>query len=431
MSTENHTTDYFMEKLRVTGGISLMGEIAISGAKNAALPIIVATLLTNEPTRLRNIPHLRDIITILDLLRGMGMKMDYNGDGVVSVTSGKADYCFAPYELVKTMRASILVLGPLLARYGHASVSLPGGCAIGSRPVDMHLKALQQLGAEIHIDQGYIHAKVNGRLQGADILFEKITVTGTENLLMAAVLAKGVTRLKNAAREPEVTDLAEFLIKLGARISGLGTDTLEIEGVEALRGAEHSVLPDRIEAGTYLIAGAITRGKIKITNISPDILGAVLLKLEEAGALLSQGQDWVELDMQGKRPKAVDVSTAPYPNLPTDMQAQFMALNVIAEGASTIIENIFENRFMHADELKRMGADIRLQGNTALCSGGQQLKGAPVMATDLRASAGLVLAGLAADGETVIDRIYHLDRGYESLEKKLAQLGAKVQRLKD
>lgn len=420
-----------MQKLSVMGGVPLKGEITISGAKNAALPILAATLLLTQRTVLHNIPRLRDINTILSLLRGMGLELNHDSDGKVTVGAKQAENFVAPYDLVKTMRASILVLGPLLARYGQANVSLPGGCAIGSRPVDLHLKALQQLGADIHIEQGYIQASVKGRLQGADILFEKVTVTGTENILMAAVLAKGTTRIKNAAREPEITDLAKFLNKAGARISGLDTDTLEIEGVEALHGGHYEVLADRIEAGTYLAAAAITRGKIKINNVSPQILSAVLLKLEEAGAHISYGDDWVALDMQGKRPKAVDITTAPYPNFPTDMQAQFMALNAVADGASTIVENIFENRFMHADELKRMGADIRLQGNIAVCHGQQQLKGAPVMATDLRASAGLVLAGLAAEGETVIDRIYHLDRGYESLEKKLSQLGAKVVRLKD
>ncbi len=420
-----------MEKLCVTGGISLSGEITISGAKNAALPILAATLLVTQPTTLRNIPHLQDITTILVLLRNMGLELNYNGDGQVDVISGKATQFVAPYDLVKTMRASIVVLGPLLARYGYANVSLPGGCAIGSRPVDLHLKALQQLGADIHIDQGYIHASVNGRLRGADIVFEKVTVTGTENILMAAVLAEGVTRIKNAAREPEVTDLAEFLNKMGARISGIGTDTLEIEGVEALQGGEYNVLADRIEAGTYLVAGAITQGNIKITGISPHILSAVLFKLEEAGASITAGDDWVALDMRGKRPRPVDITTAPYPNFPTDMQAQFMALNTIADGASTIIENIFENRFMHVDELRRMGADIRLQGNMAVCYGQSQLKGAPVMATDLRASAGLILAGLAAEGKTTVDRIYHLDRGYENMEGKLSKLGAQVLRLKE
>lgn len=431
MSVETITSVEIMDKLRVTGGIPLKGEVAISGAKNAALPILAASLLVTQPTVLHNVPHLRDIVTILSLLRDMGLEFGYNADGKVEVLSGKALRYIASYDLVKTMRASILVLGPLLARYGRANVSLPGGCAIGSRPVDLHLKALEQLGAEITIENGYILAETRGRLKGCDILFDKVTVTGTENILMAAVLAEGVTRLQNAAREPEITDLAVFLNKIGARISGLGTDTLEIEGVEQLGGGEHAVLPDRIEAGTYLAAGAITRGQVKITRVCPENLQAILYKLEEAGAVISVGDDWVLLDMQGKRPKAVDVSTAPYPNFPTDMQAQFMALNVVAEGASTIIENIFENRFMHADELKRMGADIRLEGNMAVCNGKLELKGAPVMATDLRASAGLVLAGLAAEGDTTIDRIYHLDRGYERLEHKLMQLGAKIERLKE
>lgn len=419
-----------MDKLLITGGIPLVGTIPIAGAKNAALPILAASLLLTKPIHLHRIPHLHDITTMLALLRNMGLELDYSQNSSVKVVSNTVNNLSAPYELVKTMRAAIVVLGPLLARYGEATVSLPGGCAIGSRPVDLHLKALEELGADIHIDGGYIYAKVKGRLQGADIVFEKVTVTGTENILMAAVLAKGRTRLLNAAKEPEVTDLAEFLNSMGAKITGLGTDTLEIEGVDELTGGEYTVLPDRIEAGTYLAAGAITGGKVKITGISPDILTTLLAKFIEAGAYLSMGNDWIELDMHGKRLKAVDISTAPYPGFPTDMQAQFMAMNTIAEGTSTIMENIFENRFMHADELKRMGADIRLEGCMALCQGRESLTGAPVMATDLRASAGLVLAGLAAKGDTLIDRIYHLDRGYESLEKKLTSLGACVRRIR-
>jgi UDP-N-acetylglucosamine 1-carboxyvinyltransferase len=419
-----------MDKLFIRGGTPLHGTTRISGAKNAALPILAASLLLTQPTQFHNVPNLWDIDTMLRLLGHMGLEFEYHKDGCLKILSPLANNFEAPYELVKTMRASIVVLGPLLARYGRAHVSLPGGCAIGSRPVDLHLKALEQLGAKISIEQGYIRAEVNGRLKGADIVFDKVTVTGTENILMAAVLAKGNTRLQNAAEEPEVTDLALFLNKAGAKISGLGTDVLEIEGVDELKGAEYSILADRIEAGTYLAAGAITAGKVKVTGISADILTAPLSKLTEAGACLSVGEDWIELDMQGKRLKAVDISTAPYPGFPTDMQAQFMAMNVVAKGTSTVIENIFENRFMHADELKRMGADIRLEGHVAICEGRSQLTAAPVMATDLRASASLILAALVAEGDTIIDRIYHLDRGYESLEAKLTQLGAYIKRIR-
>lgn len=418
-----------MDKLLITGGIPLTGTIPIAGAKNAALPILAASLLLTKPTQFHNVPHLHDINTMLTLLRHMGLELEYVGENSVNVTSGTAKDFSAPYELVKTMRAAIVVLGPLLARYGQANVSLPGGCAIGSRPIDLHLKALEQLGAQIHIEQGYICAQVMGRLKGADIVFEKVTVTGTENLLMAAALAEGTTRLHNAAKEPEVTDLAQFLNSVGAKITGLGTDTLEIEGVEALTGGEHYILPDRIEAGTYLAAAAVTGGKIRITGICADILTIPLKKFTEAGAHLTVGDDWIELDMRGKRLKAVNINTAPYPGFPTDMQAQFMAMNVVAEGSSTLVENIFENRFMHADELKRMGADIQLQGQIAICHGKKRLTGAQVMATDLRASASLVLAGLAAEGDTIIDRIYHLDRGYEMLDKKLTHLGARVKRI--
>ncbi len=419
-----------MDKLFIRGGTPLQGTIRISGAKNAALPILAASLLLTQPSKLLNVPNLQDINTMLSLLRNMGLTFDYAQNASIDITTSLANNLSAPYELVKTMRASIVVLGPLLARYGEAHVSLPGGCAIGSRPVDLHLKALEQLGAEIEIDQGYIHATAKGRLQAADIVFEKVTVTGTENILMAAVLAKGRTRLQNAAKEPEVTDLAQFLNKMGAKITGIGTDTLEIEGVDELGGGEYSILPDRIEAGTYLAAAAVTAGKVKITDICPDILTATLDKFMEAGACLSLGDNWIELDMKGKRLKAVDVSTAPYPGFPTDMQAQLMAMNVIADGTGRIVENIFENRFMHVDELKRMGADIRLEGRVAVCRGQLQLTAAPVMATDLRASASLILAALVAEGDTIIDRIYHLDRGYESLEFKLSQLGAHIKRLK-
>lgn len=420
-----------MDKLLITGGGPLYGDVQISGAKNAALPILAATLLTTEPTTLTNVPNLRDVTTIVALLRLIGMDIEYVHPNTVQVKSSHAYNFLAPYELVKTMRASILVLGPLLARYGEAEVSLPGGCAIGagSRPIDLHLKALQQMGADIDIRNGYIHAKVAGRLKGADILFDKVTVTGTENILMAATLAEGVTYLRNAAREPEIGDLAHFLNKMGAQISGIDSDTLEIVGVPELKGGSYHVVPDRIEAGTFLAAGAITRGKIKLNGISPDLLTAVLLKLEQAGATLTSGEDWIEIDMQGRRPIAVDISTAPYPQFPTDMQAQMMAVNVIAEGSSTVRENIWENRFMHVDELRRLGADIRLEGNLAICQGVERLKGAPVMATDLRASAGLVLAALAAEGETIVDRIYHLDRGYEALEDKLSKLGANITRI--
>lgn len=420
-----------MDKLLITGGIALNGTIPISGAKNAALPILAAHLLLTKPTTLQRIPHLRDVVTMINLLRNMGLEIEYIPvQSSVSFQNTEAKHFLADYDLVKTMRASIVVLGPLLARYGQAEVSLPGGCAIGSRPVDMHLKALEQLGAQIRIEHGYIHANTKCRLKGADIIFDKVTVTGTENILMAAVLAKGNTRLQNAACEPEVTDLANFLNKMGGRIAGIGTDTLEIEGVDALHGGDYTVLADRIEAGTYLVAGAITRGKIKLVGIHPEILKAPLQKLHEAGAELSYGENWIELNMQDRHLKAVDISTAPYPGFPTDMQAQFMAMNTVADGSSSLSENIFENRFMHVDELRRMGADIHLEGHVAICRGNSRLVGAPVMATDLRASASLVLAGLAAQGNTIIDRIYHLDRGYEMLEKKLTQLGASVKRIK-
>lgn len=415
----------YMEKLTITGGTPLKGEISISGAKNAALPIIFATLLVTEPTVLHNVPKLRDISTSLELLSTMGLQFEQMGNQIKTKQT-VAHELVAPYELVKKMRASILTLGPLLARYGKATVSLPGGCAIGSRPVDVHLKGLQAMGAEIELERGYIHAQTKGRLQGAHLLLDKVSVTGTENLLMAAVLAEGKTIIKNAAREPEVSDLAYFLVAMGAKIQGIGSDTLEIEGVEHLMGGEYSILPDRIEAGTYLVAAAITRGKVKINNINPETLNSVLIKLEEAGANISFGDRSIFLDMHGNRPKAVDVTTAPYPAIPTDMQAQLMALNTIAAGTGIITETVFENRFMHAYELRRMGADIQIEGNTAVCQGIPHLIGAPVMATDLRASAGLVLAALAATGETTIDRIYHIDRGYETIEKKLMQLGADI-----
>jgi UDP-N-acetylglucosamine 1-carboxyvinyltransferase len=418
-----------MDKLIITGGNSLNGEIRISGAKNAALPILAGSLLADEPVTISNVPHLQDITTTMELLGRMGAKLMIDEKMNIHVDSQPLNNFSAHYELVKTMRASILVLGPLLARYGKAEVSLPGGCAIGSRPVDIHLKGMQAMGAQIVVENGYIRATANKRLQGANLVLDTITVTGTENLMMAAVLAEGKTILKNAAREPEVRDLANFLNTLGANIEGAGTDTVVIEGVDKLSGGTYRVLPDRIEAGTYLIAAAMTQGKIKLKDIHPEILESVLIKLREAGAIITTGPDWIELDMHGKRPMAVSVSTAPYPAFPTDMQAQLMALNAIADGVGTITENIFENRFMHVHELQRMGADISLQGNTAICKGISNLTGAPVMATDLRASASLVLAGLVAKGTTEVNRIYHIDRGYERIEEKLSSLGARIKRI--
>jgi len=417
-----------MNKLRIQGGRQLNGEINISGAKNAALPILAASLLSADPVVIANVPHLKDVTTMIELLGQLGAKIMVD-KGCVTIDSSCVTELVAHYDLVKTMRASILVLGPLLAKHGYAEVSLPGGCAIGARPVDFHLKALKTMGAQIEVKNGYIYARVpNGRLEGKTIVFDTVTVTGTENILMAATLAKGTTVIKNAAKEPEVIDLANMLNHMGAKISGAGTHTIEIIGVEKLHGTSYSVLPDRIEAGTYLIAGAITRGKVTLKNVRPDHLLSTLCKLEEAGAIIHFGEDWVTLDMHSERPRAIDICTAPYPGLPTDMQAQFMALNCIADGTASISENIFENRFMHVSELKRMGAQIRVNGNTAIVTGVEHISGAPVMATDLRASAGLVLAALAAEGETIIDRIYHVDRGYEFIEDKLAALGAAVQR---
>lgn len=419
-----------MDKLIISGGRPLQGEVRISGAKNAALPILAASLLTDKPVTICNVPHLRDVTTIMELLGRMGVQLMVGEHMNIEVDSSAVTQFYAPYEMVKTMRASILVLGPLLARYGQAEVSLPGGCAIGSRPVDIHLRGLRAMGADIEVANGYIKASAKGRLQGAELLLDAVTVTGTENLIMAAVLAEGKTVLKNAAREPEVEDLANFLNSLGAKIVGAGTSTIEIEGVANLHGGgEYRVLPDRIEAGTYLTAAAVTRGTIKVKGIQPNILDAVLLKLKEAGANINIGDDWVELDMKGRRPHAVDISTSPYPGFPTDMQAQLMVLNTVGEGVGTITETIFENRFMHVHELHRMGADIQLNGNTAICRGKDHLLGAPVMATDLRASASLVLAGLVAQGDTIVDRIYHIDRGYECIEEKLAQLGAQIRRI--
>jgi len=417
-----------MDKLIITGGARLDGEITISGAKNAALPILTATLLADTPALISNVPHLHDVTTTMELLGRMGVQLMVDEYMRIEADSSTVSSFYAPYELVKTMRASILVLGPLLARFGQAEVSLPGGCAIGSRPVNLHVKGLQALGAEISVEGGYIKARAK-RLRGAHIYMDVITVTGTENLMMAATLAEGTTVIENAAKEPEVVDVADFLNKMGARISGAGSDTIVIEGVDRLHGAEHAILPDRIETGTYLVGAAITGGRVLLKKTDPRLLDSVIAKLREAGAEIELGEDWIRLDMQGRRPRAVDVHTMPYPAFPTDMQAQFTAMNAVAEGVSTITETVFENRFMHVLELQRLGADIRLEGNTAICRGVEQLTGAPVMATDLRASASLVLAGLVAEGETVVDRIYHIDRGYQNIEEKLGALGARIRRL--
>ncbi len=419
-----------MDKLKITGGARLSGELRISGAKNAALPIIAATILSDTPVNIGNIPHLRDITTTMELLGQMGVKLMVDEKMNVEVDASQMDHFEAPYELVKTMRASILVLGPLLARFGEAHVSLPGGCAIGSRPVNIHLDALEKMGAEIIVEGGYIHAKAD-RLKGCRLVLDLITVTGTENILMAATLAEGITVIENAAKEPEVTDLAHFLNKLGAKITGIGTDVLTVEGVERLgvENLHYDILPDRIETGTYLVAAAITGGKVKLKNTDASLLDAVLEKLREAGADITVGEDWIELDMHGKKPKAVSVRTAPYPAFPTDMQAQFTAMNLIAEGVGVITETVFENRFMHVQEMQRMGADIRIESNTVICSGVEKLTGAPVMATDLRASASLVLAALVAGSDTIVDRIYHIDRGYDHIEEKLSQLGATIRRI--
>lgn len=418
-----------MDKLIIHGNIPLQGEIRISGAKNSALPILAASLLTAAPVKIRNIPHLQDVTTIMSLLGQMGVRITLDEHFNIEVDASHVDSFNAPYELVKTMRASVLVLGPLLGRFGEAEVSLPGGCAIGTRPVDQHLKGMIAMGAEITVNNGYIKAKTKKRLEGAIIVMDIITVTGTENIMMAAVLAKGKTIIHNAAREPEVEDLANFLNTLGAKVSGAGTPTITIEGVDELTGGHYHVLPDRIETGTYLTAATITRGKIKIKQTRPDLVESILLKLAEAGAHIDIGKDWISLDTKGNRPRAINISTAPYPAFPTDMQAQMMALNTIAEGTGVITETVFENRFMHIQELQRMGANISLKGNTAICTGIENLQGAPTMATDLRASASLVLAGLAAHGKTSVDRIYHIDRGYECIEEKLSQLGAKIHRI--
>jgi UDP-N-acetylglucosamine 1-carboxyvinyltransferase len=417
-----------LDKLLIRGGTPLEGEVRISGAKNAALPILAAALLPEEPVRIGNVPHLHDVTTMIALLGRMGVGVTVGERMQVEVDPRQAREAVAPYEMVKTMRASILVLGPLLARHGQADVSLPGGCAIGARPVNLHVEGLKAMGAEIGIEGGYIRARA-GRLRGARIVLETVTVTGTENLMMAATLAQGRTIIENAAREPEVVDLAGFLNAMGARVSGAGTDTLVIEGVERLHGCNYEVLPDRIEAGTYLVAGAISGGRVRARNARAGHLDAVLAKLREGGAELKVDEQWVEVDMRGRRPRAVDLRTSPYPGFPTDMQAQFAALNAVAEGVSTVVETVFENRYMHMLELRRLGADIRIEGHTAVIHGVPRLSGAPVMATDLRASASLVLAGLVAEGITEVQRIYHIDRGYECIEEKLGQLGADIRRV--
>ncbi|MFR9719779.1 UDP-N-acetylglucosamine 1-carboxyvinyltransferase [Aeromonas diversa] len=418
-----------MDKFKITGPCTLSGEVTISGAKNAALPILFATLLCDEEVQLSNVPRLKDVATTVKLLEMLGATTKVNGN--VTVLAGAVNNHVAPYELVKTMRASILALGPLAARYGAADVSLPGGCAIGARPVNLHVHGLELMGAKITIEDGYIKARVDGRLKGAHILMDMVSVTGTENLMMAAALADGRTVIENAAREPEVVDLANFLNTLGAKIQGAGTDTLTIDGVERLHGGSYTVQPDRIETGTFLVGAAVTGGKIVCRNTDPSLLEAVLVKLEEAGALIEKGEDWISLDMTGRTLKPVTIKTAPYPAFPTDMQAQFTVLNAVAQGTGMITETIFENRFMHVPELVRMGADIELQGNVAICRDAQQLKGAQVMATDLRASASLVLAGFVAEGATLVDRIYHIDRGYEHIEQKLQGLGGCIERIKE
>jgi len=417
-----------MAKIVINGGVPLQGDVWISGAKNAVLPILAATLLADGPMTVGNVPHLHDVTTTMELLGQMGVQLTIDERMRIHVDPRPAGHYFAPYDLVKTMRASILVLGPLVARFGEAVVSLPGGCAIGSRPVNLHIRGLQALGADVTVENGYIKARAK-RLKGARVVMDLVTVTGTENIMMAAALASGTTVIENAAQEPEVVDLANCLNAMGAKVGGAGTSTIVIDGVERLHGTDYEVLPDRIETGTFLVAAAITGGRVLAKRARPKTLDAVLQKLEDAGAQLNTGEDWVEVDMRGRRPRAVDVTTAPYPAFPTDMQAQFTALNAVAEGVGTITENVFENRFMHVHELERLGADIRLEGNTALIKGVSEMSGAPLMATDLRASACLVLAGLVASGDTTVDRIYHIDRGYENIEEKLGGLGAKIRRL--
>jgi UDP-N-acetylglucosamine 1-carboxyvinyltransferase len=417
-----------MARIEIVGGVPLQGEVWISGAKNAVLPILVASLLGDEPSVIDNVPHLQDVTTTMELLGRMGAGLSVDERMRIAIDPRSLEHFEAPYDLVKTMRASILVLGPLVGRYGHARVSLPGGCAIGTRPVDLHLHGLRALGAQVEMRNGNIEARAD-RLRGARIMLETVTVTGTENILMAATLARGTTVIENAAQEPEVVDLADFLIAMGARIAGAGSNTITVEGVERLGGAHYAVLPDRIETGTYLVACAITGGRIRCVRARPAHLDAVLDKLAECGADISTGPDWIEMDMRGRRPRSVDVTTSPYPAFPTDMQAQFTALNAIADGTAVITETVFENRFMHVQELQRLGADIRLKGNTAIVRGVERLTGAPIMATDLRASASLVLAGLVADGTTTVDRVYHIDRGYEVIEEKLSALGARIKRI--
>jgi UDP-N-acetylglucosamine 1-carboxyvinyltransferase len=417
-----------LDKLLIEGGTALHGEITISGAKNASLPILAGTLLASEPVTLSNVPHLNDVSTTITLLQSMGVKVTIDDRQNLQIDASDVSNRRAPYELVKTMRASILVLGPLAARFGEAEVSLPGGCAIGARPVNLHVAGLRAMGADVVVENGFIRVRPS-RLRGAHIIFDMVTVTGTENLMMAASLADGETVLENAAREPEITDLANFLNRMGARISGAGSSSIRIEGVERLAGAEYEIQPDRIETGTYLVAAAMTGGSIRLRRTAADYLEAVLIKLAEAGAIIETGDDWITLDMQGRRPKAVDIKTLPYPAFPTDMQAQFCAMNAMADGVGTVTETVFENRFQHVLELQRMGADVRIEGNTAIFTGVGKLTAAPVMATDLRASAGLVLAGLAAEGETLVDRIYHVDRGYERIEEKLQKLGASIRRV--
>jgi UDP-N-acetylglucosamine 1-carboxyvinyltransferase len=418
-----------MARIEIIGGVPLQGEVWISGAKNAVLPILVASLLGDEPSVIDNVPHLQDVTTTLELLGRMGARLSLDERMQIGIDPRSLEHFEAPYDLVKTMRASILVLGPLVGRYGQARVSLPGGCAIGTRPVDLHLHGLRALGARVEVRNGNIEARAD-RLRGARIILDTVTVTGTENILMAATLARGTTIIENAAQEPEVVDLADFLTAMGARIAGAGTNTITVEGVERLGGARYTVLPDRIETGTYLVGCAMTGGKIRCVRARPAHLDAVLDKLVECGADVSTGEDWVEMDMRGRRPRSVDVTTAPYPAFPTDMQAQFTALNAIADGTAVITETVFENRFMHVQELQRLGADIRLKGNTAIVRGVPRLTGAPIMATDLRASASLVLAGLVADGTTTVDRVYHIDRGYEVIEEKLGALGARIKRIR-
>ena len=417
-----------MAVIQIEGGVPLRGEVWISGAKNAVLPILVGSLLGDGPSQISNVPHLQDVTTTMELLGRMGAQLGVDERMRIEIDPGNLAHFEAPYDLVKTMRASILVLGPLVARHGRAVVALPGGCAIGTRPVDLHLHGLRAMGAEVEVRNGNIEARAD-RLRGARIMMDTVTVTGTENILMAATLARGTTVIENAAQEPEVVDLAEFLTAMGARISGAGTNTITVEGRESLNGAEFSVLPDRIETGTYLVGCAMTGGSIRCVRARPAHLDAVLDKLAEAGAAIETGPDWITLDMQGRRVRSVDVTTAPYPAFPTDMQAQFTALNAIAEGTATITETVFENRFMHVQELQRLGADIRLKGNTAFVRGVERLTGAPIMATDLRASASLVLAGLVAEGVTTVDRVYHIDRGYEIIEEKLGALGARIKRI--